>query len=145
MKYLLLSLLSLELLSCASSPQYFRSPTEKQILKFRTDSDHLTNRACASYDASQVCAQYEVIEYDLDNPQIRKALRDLDFICKIAGKRYKIDEDSAQFRRDQYYGCGFLKLKKCRKSEYIGLDQIDYLRQAGTRCFNQKVYDFDSF
>lgn len=130
--------------SCASLETYKELPLEKQILKYRSGFKGLTHRYCDKYNEKGECLLYAVKEYDLTEPDNRKLLRDLSFICKIAHKRYKILKDEPLFANDDYYKCGFLNLKRCRKRNVINVTKTTFLIQANTKCFSYKNYSFDS-
>lgn len=142
----LLLLLSLSLNACSTIPTRIpRSPLVKQILRFRMNEKNPSNRACVAWDEKNSCTKEDNTEYDLRVVEVRKLLNDLSFICNVAGKRYKIDPGTPQLRRDTIEKCGFLKLKKCRRSQFIDVEKVDFLRQANTKCFSSKTYKFDTF
>ena len=141
MKYVITLLVFLS--SCASLDVFRELPLEKQILKFRTGYPSLTHRHCAKHKPSGECETYEIKQYDLKSQDIRKLLRDLSFVCKIAHKRYKILLDTPLFANDDYYKCGFLNLKRCRKRNTLAVDKVDFLIKANAKCFSYKNYSFD--
>lgn len=131
--------------SCASLDIYREQPLEVQVLKFRTGYKSLTHRHCTDWEANGECKNYAVKEYDLTDINIRKLLNDLSFVCKVAHKRYKILKDSPLLANDDYYKCGFLNLKRCRKRNTLDVTNVEYLRQANSKCFSYKQYSFDTF
>ena len=130
--------------SCSTSKieKYPRSNLVNQILKFRDGYDGLTNRACDKWSEDGQCIEFKVINYDLLDLETRRMLRDLKFICKIAGERFKIKLEQAVFERDDFYKCGFLKLKTCVDKKIINVTEKDLLKNAGTKCFSMSSYDF---
>ena len=143
MKYLLLIAL---FSSCASIPdKAIRSPLEREILRFRSGLKNPSNRACIEWDAKNACLKEENKEYDLRDEAVRKTLNDLSFICKVSGERYKIDPTTPQLRRDSTVKCGLFGWGRCTRSEYIPVENVEFLRQANTKCFSAKVYSFDTF
>lgn len=112
-----------------------------QLLRFREGFKGPTNRACLAAD------RCEVIDYDLAVPANRKLLHDLGFICKVNGQRFKVDDESPRLRRDYYKQCGNwlqrkLGLKTCKYTQWLDATDVPYLRAAGTKCFNPKVFSF---
>lgn len=129
--------------SCASAPQETRSPVAKQLIRPRAGfkPGTLTNRACPT---PETCA---VVEYDLQDPSVRKLLHDLGFVCKVNGKRYKISAERAGMRRDYFAKCGnFLERtfgKRCKFSQWLDVpEDWEFVRAAGTVCFNPSEYSF---
>lgn len=122
--------------------KYPRNALVNQILKFRKSKDGLTNRACEQWTEEGDCIFWHYLEYDLTNMSTRKMLRDLKFICKIAGERFKIKLEQAVFERDDFYRCGFLKLKTCVNKKIINVTDKEMLINADTVCFSESSYDF---
>lgn len=131
MRYFLLLLIS----ACATtSTIYERGPTVQQILRPRAGyQDKLTNKRCAE-KTKDVCTKYDVKEYDLNDPLVRKMLRELKFICNVRGERYvpcptarglcQLRIDKRPFHKSE------IKLNK-----YISLhDDLDFLIGADTIC-----------
>jgi hypothetical protein len=114
----------------------------KQILKPREGYKTLTNRACKTYD-DKGCTEFEVREYDVQKQDVRKLLNSLGFICKVGAKRYKIELEQPRLRRDWIVKCGFLKLGKCRRSEWLELSDMNFLRAASAKCFSSRAYPFN--
>lgn len=140
---LLIALISLAiatyLSSCTHAPKYPRNALVDQILRFRTGFTGLTNRACGQYNEKNECTRYDVLNHDLEDGAVRRYLIELGFVCKVAGKRFKIcREDAAlcRMRREGLFGSS----KKIEKV-YVKT-RHQFLIQASAKCFSTARYSF---
>ena len=138
--------LLVQILSSCTTPvtyeRFARNNLANQILKFRKDYEGLTNRACEEWNLDSSCKRFIVSNYDLTDLETRRLLRDLKFICKINGERFKIKLEQAVFERDDFYRCGFLKLKTCVNKKIINVTDKEMLINADAVCFSESSYDF---
>lgn len=133
------------LLSNCASPVYRQNPLIDQILKPRQGFDgKLTNRACLSYDGGR-CIKEEIRAYDLSDSEFRESANKLHFICKIAGRRYKICLDKPGFCRHSYKESCFLFIcsKGEKLEEYLPVSKYKFLMDSDAKCFNDEVYSFE--
>lgn len=122
-------LLAIALSACETLPKH---PLSKQILRVRQGYDgHLTHR------------RDDVIQaHSLSDPEFRKTLNDLDFICRIGNKRYKVCLDKPgycrrKFEQKCFIFCGKRKLIW---EKYLPASDHLFLVAAGTTCFNKHIY-----
>lgn len=143
-RLLFTTLVVLTSLSCASQ-DIARHALSEQILKPRVGFRGLTNRACDLLDKDQKCKPENrtIKEYLFEDEDFRKTANSLSFVCKVAGKRYKICIDKPGLCRISYIKRGsFLKSWKEKKEEYIPALRYQFLLDAGTVCFSENKYDF---
>lgn len=138
--------------ACATVPTiYPEHPLSDQILKPREGFDNkLTNRACLpktdpnAPDSSPDCPLEKITAYPMFDPEFRKTVNRLNFICNVGGKRYKICLDKPGFCRfSQKQDC-FLGIF-CKDGElleeYLPVEKYRFLADANTRCANKEKYD----
>jgi hypothetical protein len=128
---------------CVSRDIYPRHVLIDQILVPRANHSDLTNRACMGYEGDK-CIKEEVVDYDMDDDETRKRLNQLGFICKIAGKRYKVCMDKPGFCRMSYKKKNWFA-KPQRYESFIPITDYQFLIDAKTRCFNKERYNFSDF
>jgi hypothetical protein len=138
----------LTLAACATPEQYPRSPFVKQILKPREGHTGLTNRACEVYDPkSGACSTWKVLDYAFEDEAFRKQANQLNFICLVGGKRYKICLDKPGLCRITY-------TKKCtlgmfckteRHEDSLPASGYQFLLDSDTVCFSQTEYDLQGW
>src|SRR5690349_12442922 len=93
-----LLLLPIQFLSCSSTQIYPQNPLASEILYPRPGHDgKLTNQTCVSLDKKGNCTNWSVKEYDLNDEKVRAELNKLEFVCKIAGHRYKVCDTKPGF------------------------------------------------
>ena len=145
LRYLSLSLLLA--LGCSTTRDVeLRHATVDQILYVRPGyPGKLTNRACLKYDGDQ-CVKPEVKEYDLADPQVRKDLNALGFVCNLGGKRYKICLDKPGYCRRDFNRKCFLGIcgKRYLVSEkyVLAVKRHEFLLDAQTKCFSEDSYSW---
>ena len=93
-------LLLVFLVSCrATIPIYSHNALIDQILKVRAAyPGMLTNSACLEYKNGK-CVSLDIIQYSLNDPEMRYKLIDLGFKCQVGGKRFRICRDRPGFCR----------------------------------------------
>jgi hypothetical protein len=139
-----LLLLALLLNGCVTAEKYPRSPLVEQILKPRQGHTGLTNRACEAWDEKNNCTSWVVKDYDLADSEFRQAANKLGFVCKIAGKRYKVCIDKPGFCRITYEKhCTLGVLCKTKKvEEFLDVSGYQYILDANTLCFSKETHPF---
>lgn len=138
-------LAALQFPSCVSAPQaYPQGVLARQILVPRPGHDgKLTNQACVAFAKDGTCSQEIVLEYDLTQSSVRQELNNLNFICKMAGHRYKICTDKAGFCHETYKSCGLFGMDRCPVETFVPISSYQTILDSGIVCFNQSVYDFE--
>jgi hypothetical protein len=128
------------LTGCATTPNEHRE-FFKEVLSFRDGYKGLTNKICVDRRWDDKCLNWSISEYSLENPEVRKGLIDMSFVCKVAGRRFKIDPDQpglARYKEDR--PCWLCK-KETTIVERISLkDNLPYLIAAATICYSQNFY-----
>lgn len=118
-----------------------RSPLVGQILTPRPGYEGaLTNRRCVVYRGEE-CITPEIAVYPLASEEVRRTLNELQFICNIGGRRYKVCRDKPGFCRISYRD-RFLRGDE-RVEEFLPVERYQFLLDARARCFNRDSYDFD--
>jgi hypothetical protein len=118
-----------------------RSEVSHQIMKPRDGYKGLTNQICLQYKFAGGCEKYDVVEYDLNDAKVRSDLISFGFVCKIAGRRFKIDPDQAGFARyEAKRACWLFCKKKVEIVERVPVSNYKYLIDAGTVCYSERVY-----
>jgi hypothetical protein len=130
--------------ACTSVPEtYPRHPLSEQILKPRKGYRGLTNRVCLLTDEQGRCTQPEVLDYSLDDENFRLTAEKLNFVCYVAGKRYRICKDKPGLCRVSYKEKCFIGI--CRRGdrveEYLPASQYQFLLDANTECANEDAYN----
>lgn len=110
----------------------------KQIIRYREGHQGPTHQVCAEKDWLGKCQKMDLREYDLKSAAVRKQLVDLQFICKIAGSRYKIDPDQPRFIRYTWKRECWLCEKKPVIEKAIPVTDFLFLLSAGTYCYSIK-------
>jgi len=141
---LLLALLPL-LSDCSGAKVYQQHELAQEILQPRAGHNgKLTNQACLEYSGFD-CKKWSIREYDLNDPAVRHQLIDFSFVCKLAGKRYKICASEAGVCRTTYEcnwwqnifgGCDL-------KVERVPVDPYQVLIDGQLKCFSEKAYDWE--
>ena len=113
-----------------------------QILVIRKGHKGLTHGSCQGFDKTGACSNFAILEYDLENPEARQTLRDLNFLCKIGNKRFTICQNQPGFCHHSYETSYFLWFKRQGKAidEYIDQKEQDRLLNLGATCFNPEAY-----
>lgn len=128
-------------LGCATPPVPQHALVD-QILSARKGFDgKLTNSHCV--DAA--CKDLQISAYDLSDSAFRETVNKLDFICNIAGHRWKVCLDKPGFCR-LHHECAWWDLGQlfCKeKWDFIPVEPYQYLIDSRTRCFSKKKYPFD--
>lgn len=125
------------LIGCASTEREIipQQPLLNQRLAPRPGfKGKLTNQFCVELDEKnpKICKKSSIIEYDMNDPNVRLSLVELEFICNVAGKRYRISIDSPSLISTKYMKKLF---SKKAVNEYINFnDQYDRLLNANTFC-----------
>jgi hypothetical protein len=140
LKFLLLLAVSSYLTACSTSaPLYPRHELYDQILKPRPQwAGYLTNsRQVQPLGAKLGETVPELVTYDLKDATLRADLNRLSFVCKIAGRQFKIClERPGYCRKKEHFW-------QDDELEYIdAITQHNYLLQAKTRCFSWKRHDW---
>lgn len=136
-----LCLLLLAASSCASNV-VLRHQLYEQILRPRVGHKGLTNRACDRQKDGK-CLEITVKEYLFEDPAFRQTANELEFICKVGGKRYKICQDKPGLCRITYEkNCNLFGCKSTRLESYLPGSRYQFLLDAKTVCFSRKSYDW---
>lgn len=128
------------LTACSSTQLNPHAPLYKQIVRMRVGHKGLTHQICAEKDWLGRCQKFDLIEYDLNSAEIRKGFVDLQFICLIAGSRYKIDLDQPRFIRIKRYREWFLGPEKTVVEKQISYSNTQFLINGATFCYSEKAY-----
>lgn len=134
------ALLALLLSACAGNPVAPHAPLFKQIVRMRVGHAGLTHQVCAEKNWLGACQKFDLIEYDLSSAAIRKGFVDFQFICMVAGSRYKIDPDQPRFVRFKTVQDWFLAPKRLVVDKEIPSSNSQLLINAGTFCYSEKAY-----
>lgn len=130
--------------ACASKPRVEdHNPLLKEILAPRKGYKTLTNQVIVC-DLKKNC-HVDVQEYDLNDVNVRKTLKELGFRCDIGGKAYYICPDTAAFCRREYdILTKFLGIVTHREGVWAPQVNIntryDFLIEAKTRCQSSRVF-----
>lgn len=131
--------IAITLTSCAGQT-YPHAPMFKQIIRMRAGHSGLTHQVCAEKDWMGRCQKFDLLEYDLSSADIRKQLVDLEFICKVAGSRFKIDRDAPRLIRIRWDKPCWLCKREPVVDKAILWSATPYLLNAGTFCYSEKAY-----
>lgn len=143
---LLLLLLPLSLLeACSTEPMHPRHPLQDQILSVRPGQPALSNRACEAWDKKGVCTNWVVKSYPLADATFRKTVNDLQFMCVIGHRVFKVCLDKPGFCRHTTEKHCTLRVfcKSTRHEEYIPIEPLQFHLDAGTQCFSDDRYPFE--
>lgn len=125
------------LLGCASKENFPENPLVKKILSPRIGYKTLTN-TFHNADGS-----VGVREYDLNDIEIRKTLKELGFRCNVGGKIYFICANGPGLcRREDDIITGWGPFKKHHENFAPSIDINDryqFLLDAKTRCESDRV------
>lgn len=134
----LLALLCVTLLfGCASSKVYERGPLKELVLRPRKGyQDKLTNKRCSEKKKGK-CVKYDVVEFDFNDEQVRKTLRELKFVCNVRGSRFvpcPTARGICQLRKDESGMWPFRKTE-IKLNKYLSLhSDYELLIGADTYC-----------
>lgn len=131
--------LAFTLTGCAGQT-YPHAPLFKQIVRMRPGHSGLTHQVCAERDWLGKCKKFDLLEYDLQNAEVRAQLSELEFICKVAGSRYKIDKDQPRLIRIKYERKCWLCKKEPVVEKAIMWNATNILLDSGTFCYSEKAY-----
>ena len=127
--------LLLILCACSTPKLYPRQPLFEQRLAPRPGYKGLTNQVCEEKSKDDTCTKWSVIVYDLADPLVRKQLRDLKFICNVAGQRFRID--GARNGLTSWTDCGFWC--KYQEVDFIDMEKdMQRLINSNTVCAAQE-------
>lgn len=130
-------LLLILLASCAGT-HLPPGPLSEQILTARPGKPCLSHR---SYVLAGKTWVEKIIQYDLEDALVREAMFEMQFICNIGGKLYKVCLDAPGFCRVSYERNFFSKKPVL---DFIPIkEKYDFLVQARTTCFSQLKREFD--
>lgn len=122
-----------------------------QIIKPRAGyQGKLTNRTCLQYDGAK-CTLEDMSVYDINDELTRQKLNDLNFICVVAGQRYKVCLDRPGFcRKEVIAHCASWDILRlfCKYEDkwwYRSIDDYQFLIDSKLRCFNKDKYSFTDF
>jgi hypothetical protein len=105
----------------------------------------LSNRACEAWDEKGVCTNYVVKYYALSDATFRKTVNDLQFMCVIGGRVFKVCLDKPGFCRhttEKHCTLGVFCQSK-RHEEFIPIEPLQFHLDAGTQCFSDDRYPFE--
>ena len=141
MTRLLISSLLILLVSCSSKEIKEDFPFIDRILRPRGDKI-LTWQKCVEKNWLGDCLAFEVESYDITQDPIRERFSDLGFVCKINKERFHIceHEEKAGFCQVEFKRRWFSKKRIVR--QFIGHNEIEKIKDGGTKCFSVRVYDF---
>lgn len=127
---------------CASRPpEYSRPALASQILHPRPGYKGLTSSTC-KYDDKGKCV-LDIFDYDLNDKEVRKELRDLGFICRIQGRIYRIAQEIPGLIWEKYDQSCFLMFCGSRKvidQDVILISEYQRLLNAETVCYSWQKY-----
>lgn len=134
---LLFAVLATFTISCSSNSVYERGPLKDLVLRPRQGyQDKLTNKRCAEKKKGK-CLKYDVLEFDFNDDQVRKTLRELKFICNVRGSQFVPCPNArglCQLRKDTS-GVWPFKKTEIKLNRYISLhDDLEFLVGANTYC-----------
>ncbi len=129
MKFLLLLIVS-----CATI--YQRGPDSTLVIRPRAGhADKLTNQVCTKKDWLGRCKSFDIKEFDFNSDSVRKELRDLKFVCNVAGERFAVCEKSRGLCRLTRVDQGWFKPKITVVKKYYSMhDDYDFLIQSNAYC-----------
>lgn len=132
---------------CQSAPMTPQHALTDQIISPRPDhSPNLTNSHCIEQLKGE-CNKLEITDYNLNDEKFRHDANDLDFICNVGNRRFKICMDKPGLCRRECHKKCFLFIcgKEDCNEEYIPVDRYQFLIDSKSRCFNKGTYPFDLF
>lgn len=133
-------ILMLVLSGCAATPPREHRPLLEQILRMRVGYKELTNRICREESWKGECVKESVLLYDLNDAAVRKRLVENFFVCRIHGRRYKIDPDAPRFVRYRRAREWFLGREKTEKTDPIPFSDTQKLLDGRAECWSEKTY-----
>lgn len=128
---------------CAGREIFPAHPLNEQLIKPRPGHEgKLTNRSCSKYE-KDLCVEEHIQEYALSDKDFRETANQLDFICNIGGRRFKICLDKPGFCRVSYKENCFLFFcsRGERLEEYLPVEKYKFLLDSGARCANKQMYN----
>ena len=115
-------------------------PLLQQIVKMRTGYKGLTHKTCVEFDWFGQCEKKTVMEYDMNDAAVRARFVELNFVCDLGGRRYKIDPAAPQFvRYDRVKRCWFCE-KKTEKTEPMPYSDTQKLLDGDLTCWSEREY-----
>lgn len=137
MRYLWAFILLVGCVSPSPSKIYVANPLVKKILSPRIGYKTLTNTS-QNPDGS-----IKVEEFDLNDAEVRRNLKELGFRCDVAGKMYFICQNGPGLcRREEDVVTGWGPFKKHHEQYAASIDikeRYEFLLQAKTRCESSRV------
>ena len=135
--------LSLIFVACVTALPLPRSPVADQVLTVRPGGDPvLSNRimVVCGEKGKERCP--ELARYDLRDDKTRAMLFQFKFVCKIAGRLYKVCPDKPGFCRSEYKGLKWPWSKP--KLTYLDIEKdYDLLVGARTTCVSKDKRGID--
>lgn len=115
-------------------------PLLEQIVRMRSGHKGITHQTCVELDWWGKCSKSTLLEYDLNDAQVRARFIALGFVCELGGRRYKIDPDAAQFVRYQRKRPCWLCKEETTKVEPVPFKETQKLLDAALVCYSERVY-----
>lgn len=133
--------------SCASikegwSGKKEHKPLLEQIVRMRKGFPNgPTNRTCLELDWWGKCSHVDTVEYDFRDAAVRARFVELNFVCELGGRRYKIDPDAPQFVRYQRRRkCWLFCPEETLKVEPVPLSDTQRLLDGALTCYSERTY-----
>lgn len=144
MKYLMFLLL---LPGCSTLRDGFggeqeHKPLIEQILIMAPGHSGLVNQICKKRNWFGECDEESMsrMEYSLDDAETRGNLVKLSFLCRIAGKHYRVNPEAPEFIRYERYRPCWLCKEKTEIVERIPAEKVQFLLDSKTTCWSEKTY-----
>lgn len=117
-------------------------PLLEQIVRMRAGYPKgPTNRACLETDWWGKCSHVDTLEYDFYDAAVRARFVELNFVCELGGRRYKIDPDAPQFVRYQRKRkCWLFCPEETTKVEPVPLSDTQRLLDGALTCYSERSY-----
>lgn len=115
-------------------------PLLEQIVRMRPGHKGLTHQTCISFNYWGDCTASTLIEYDLADKATRQRFVENLFVCRIGGRRFKIDPDAPQFVRYQRKRPWFLAPEETKIIEAVPAAATQRLLDGRTECWSEKAY-----
>jgi hypothetical protein len=131
--------LLLFIFACSTKPTFERGPLKDLVLRPRKGfQDKLTNRRCIERKKySDTCLKYDTTEYDFNDANVRKLLRDLKFLCNVNGVQYGVCPTArglCQLTKETS-GIWPFRTTTIKLNKYLSLhDDYELLIQSDTYC-----------
>lgn len=145
MRWIVLGLLGALLAGCSTLKDGFggeqsHKPLLEQILVMLPGHSGLVNQICRKRGWFGDCTDFSRAEYSLDDAEIRQNLVRLSFLCKVAGKHYRVNPDKAEFIRYERFRECWLCREKTEVVERIPFEKTQFLIDSKTTCWSEKTY-----